>query len=265
MIHPGTGIDVRSKPGHGVGEPVVVIQGIPEGREVVADIIQLGGAGGELELVFPRINQGHRLIGCENPRISRVQTVDLHEVTAGQRGQREVLRLQSPGIDPVLAHLDPVHQHINARVTGRVDRPGARTHKIDLHKAGIRRVAPDVPAELVHEGIMNEHRLEVVRSVHHPVAVGGHSQGRQRAVVVPLVTELQPIAGLFDAFGAGAANGNAGPRGQGRSIRQPRHPVRIGLEELHVSKDPSIGRRPASTKIMDEHHRQVRTKIGHRR
>ena len=125
MIHPGTGIDVRSKSGHGVGEPVVVIQGIPEGREVVADIIQLGGAGGELELVFPRINQGHRLVGCENPRISRVQTVDLHEVTAGQRGQREVLRLQSPGIDPVLAHLDPVHQHINARVTGRVDRPGA--------------------------------------------------------------------------------------------------------------------------------------------
>ena len=72
MIHPGTGIDVRSKSGHGIGEPVVVIQGIPEGCEVVADIVQLGGAGGEHELVFPRIDQRHRLVGCENSRISRV-------------------------------------------------------------------------------------------------------------------------------------------------------------------------------------------------
>ena len=117
----------------------------------------------------------------------------------------------------------------------------------------------------MHERIVNEHRLEDVGGIHHPVALGGHSQGRQRAIIVPLVAELHSVAGLGDAFGAGAANGKASPCGQGWSTGEPGHAVRIRLEELHVSENPGIGRRSALAKIMDEHHRKVGTEIGHRR
>ena len=124
-----------------------------------------------------------------------------------------VLRGQAFDIDPVQAALDVFGQDVDTAVVagrdGTVDGATGGVDK-DLDHPGTGCVTVDVTAELESERVMDQRHVELIGGIEDPVFFGGHVEHGAVAAVTEFVPELEAVAGFGEAFGAGAADVDAG-------------------------------------------------------
>src|SRR4030095_392767 len=67
---------------------------------------------------------------------------------------------------------------------------------VNLQKTGARGVAPHIATQLVDEWIMNQHRIEDVRGIKHPIGIRREATTREPLALVEFIQELQCEARL---------------------------------------------------------------------
>src|SRR5947207_2865435 len=67
---------------------------------------------------------------------------------------------------------------------------------VNLQKTRARTVAPHIATQLVDEWIMNQHRIEDIRGIKHPIGIRREAQDREALVPVEFIQELQREARL---------------------------------------------------------------------